>query len=43
VQPKDTLYKIALKFDTTIKEIIELNHLTDKNLIYPGQQLKIPK
>ncbi|MGM0368929.1 MAG: L,D-transpeptidase family protein [Bacillota bacterium] len=43
VQPKDTLYNIAFKFDTTIKKIIELNHLTNKNLIYPGQQLKIPK
>ena len=42
VQPKDTLYQIASKFQTSIKKIIELNQIEDRNLIYPGQELKIP-
>ncbi|MGM0470890.1 MAG: L,D-transpeptidase family protein [Bacillota bacterium] len=43
VKAGDTLYHIAQKFNTTIDRLIELNQLSDQDLIYPGQQLKIPK
>ncbi|MCK8817040.1 L,D-transpeptidase family protein [Natroniella sulfidigena] len=42
VQPGDTLYQIAKKFNTTVQELVRLNNLTDQNLIYPGQRIKIP-
>lgn len=41
LQPGDSLYKIALKFNLTITEIKRANHLT-KDLIYVGQSLLIP-
>ncbi len=42
VKRGDSLYKIAKRFNVTVKEIMELNNLV-KDLIYPGQQLKISK
>lgn len=42
VQPNDSLYYLAKKFETTIKKILDLNDLKNIDLIYPGQQLKIP-
>ncbi|MBM7557216.1 L,D-transpeptidase family protein [Halanaerobacter jeridensis] len=42
VQVNDSLYHLARKFETTIANIIKINNLENKNLIYPGQQLKIP-
>lgn len=42
VQPGDTLYTIARKFNTSIEAILEINTLTDPNFIYPGQILQIP-
>ncbi|WP_129597876.1 glycosyl hydrolase family 18 protein [Anaerophilus nitritogenes] len=41
VQPGDTLYLIAQKFDTIVESIMTLNNLTD-TLVVPGQKLKIP-
>ena len=41
VAPGDSLYLIAMHNNTTIEEIRALNGL-DKNLIKPGQQLRIP-
>lgn len=41
VKRGDTLAKIAKKFKTTVSEIKRLNRLK-KNIIYPGQKLKIP-
>ncbi|TCO72313.1 glycosyl hydrolase family 18 protein [Marinisporobacter balticus] len=41
VQPGDTLYSIARKFNTTIESIMELNGLTSTALMV-GQSLKIP-
>jgi LysM repeat protein len=38
----DTLYRIALKFNTTSSAIAALNGITNPNLIYVGQVLKIP-
>ena len=42
VKKGDSLYQIALKFNTTVNEIKRLNNLTS-NLLSIGQQLKIPK
>ncbi|MBB6218300.1 stage VI sporulation protein D [Anaerosolibacter carboniphilus] len=41
VQQGDTLYSIAKRFDTTIEQIMRLNHL-DNPLIMVGQRLLIP-
>ncbi|MBM7623902.1 L,D-transpeptidase family protein [Sporohalobacter salinus] len=43
VQPEDTLYKIAHKFNTSVTKLIEINQLKNPDLIYPNQKLKIPK
>ena len=42
VQSGDTLTLIAIKFDTTVQAIAELNDLQNPNLIYVGEILKIP-
>lgn len=41
VQSKDTLYKLARRFHTTIPELMKLNHLKDPH-IRRGQRIKIP-
>ena len=41
VQSGDTLSEIAEKFNTTTEKLQKLNDITDPNLIYPGQRLKI--
>lgn len=40
VQPGDTLYLIALRFDTTVEALMRVNNLTS-DLIFPGQVLQI--
>ena len=42
VQPGDTLAQIARRFNTTIDELLRLNNLTNPNVIYVGQALRIP-
>jgi LysM repeat protein len=43
VRPGDTLYKIALKFNTTVENLIASNpQLPNPNLIFINQQLCIP-
>ena len=42
VKKGDTLYGISRKYNTTIKEIMELNYLKDTNLI-PGTIIRIPE
>jgi len=42
VQVGDTLYKIAVRFKTTTTKLISLNGLTNPNIVYVGQVLKIP-
>ena len=37
----DTLWNIAKRFNTTVDELVRLNNIKNKNLIYPGQVLKI--
>jgi len=42
VQPNDTLYKIANKFNSSVNKLVQINNLQNKTLIYPGQTIKIP-
>ena len=43
VCPRDTLWNIAKKFDTTVNDIARYNGITNPDLIYPGQTLRIPQ
>lgn len=38
----DAMWKIALKFSVSNKELIKYNKLSNPNLIFPGQVIKIP-
>ena len=42
VRPGDTLWAISRRFGTTVAELVNLNHIADPNLIYPGQVLEVP-
>lgn len=42
VQKGDNLTKIAKMYNTTIDQLLRLNNIQNKNLIYVGQILKIP-
>lgn len=42
VQRGDTLFKIAVRFNTTTAKLISLNSLSNPNVIYVGQTLKVP-
>jgi LysM repeat protein len=42
VQPGDTLYSIAVRHDTTVQALMVANNLSNPNLIYVGQTLKVP-
>lgn len=39
VKSGDTLSYIALKYDTTVNRLVELNNIKNRNLIYPGQEI----
>ena len=41
VKQGDNLTKIAKKYNTTVEELVNLNNITNKNLIYIGQRIKI--
>ena len=41
VRPGDTLTKITEKFGTTVQRLMWLNDISDPNLIYPRQRLRI--
>ena len=41
VQSGDTLSSIASRYGTTVQELVNINHLTNPNLIYPGETLRI--
>ena len=41
VKRGDTLSEIAMKYGTTVQAIAQDNHITNVNLIYPGQRLVI--
>ena len=42
VQRGDTLYSIAVRFNTTVEAIMQANGIFDPRFIYVGQQLTIP-
>jgi LysM repeat protein len=42
VQPGETLFRIAQRFQVTIKQIAEANGITNPSLIFTGQKLRIP-
>ncbi|GAB6098391.1 hypothetical protein JCM16358_02700 [Halanaerocella petrolearia] len=43
VQPKDTLFRIARRFNTTVDDILEANVICNPDLIFPGLPLIIPE
>lgn len=43
VKSGDILSEIAGKYNTTVDELVKLNKIKDKNKIYPGQVLILPK
>lgn len=42
VQPKENLYRISLKYHTTVASLAKLNHLTDTNQVPVGTLLRVP-
>ena len=42
MQAGDNLSGIATKFGTTVANLVSLNNISDPNLIYVGQVLKLP-
>jgi len=43
VQPGDTLYAIALRFNTTVEALMVLNNMSNANMLHPGQVLQLPE
>lgn len=43
VQPGDTLYGIAQLFRVSVQSIVELNNITNPQLIFPGTKLLLPE
>lgn len=41
VKAGETLSSIALKYNTTVENLVKLNNIKDKNLIYVGQVLTV--
>lgn len=42
VQPGENLYRIALKYDVTVRALVQLNGLYNPDQVRAGQQLSIP-
>lgn len=42
IQRGDTLSRLALKYNTTVARLVELNNIANPNLIYAGQTLIVP-
>lgn len=42
VQSDDTLYRIALQYGTTVRALVQLNGLTNPNVLVPSQVLIVP-
>ncbi len=43
VQPGENMFRIALKYGTTVEAIAAANNIINPNYVYPGQKLVIPK
>lgn len=42
IQPGDTLWDLAIKYNTTVEQLVELNDIENPDLIIAGEDLKIP-
>jgi len=42
VQKGDMLSKVAVRFDTTTKTLISMNNLSNPDVLYVGQELRVP-
>lgn len=42
VQPGDTLWAIAQRYGTTVDALVAANGIENRNLIFPGQEIRIP-
>jgi nucleoid-associated protein YgaU len=42
IRPGDTLWAIAIRFGTTVEELVRLNQLRNPNLIFYGSTLNVP-
>lgn len=42
VQPGDNLFRIALRFNMTTQALAQANNITNPQMIYVGQRIKIP-
>jgi len=42
IQPGDTLWRLAQRFNTTVEELAKLNNISNPNLIIAGANLKVP-
>lgn len=43
VRPGDTLWAISQRYGTTVSALVQLNHIPNPDLIYPGQVLRLPE
>jgi LysM repeat protein len=43
VQPGENLFRISLKYGTTVEAIAAVNGVINPNIVYVGQELTIPK
>lgn len=43
VRRGDTLSELAIRFNTTVQTIVNINGIKNPNLIYPGEQIKIKR
>jgi LysM repeat protein len=43
VQARDTLYSLAVQYDSTVEAIQEANKMGDSTIVQVGQQLTIPQ
>lgn len=41
IKKGDTLSEIATRYNTTVSKLVETNNISNPNLIYPGQELKV--
>ena len=43
VEPGENLYRIALKYDVDLKDLCEVNGITDPSTVEKGQRLRLPR
>jgi len=43
IKPGDNLTKIAKRYGTTVKDLVQINKIKNKNKIYAGESLRVPK